>query len=395
MEKKSVTFIIFGITGDLARQKIIPAFFELHAKKLFPCKWEVIGFLRKNWKRSDFDKFITETIDAFAKTESKKTTQEFLQHFDFFVGDINDTASHEGLSRLLQKRDSESGSKARKMFFLSVPPSFYKTTIAYIRDCHFMSGEDRILIEKPFGRSLKEAQELNVLLSGFVTENQVLRIDHYTAKDAMQNIASAVLPQNKKLLGIDARIIESQTVGKRGAFYDSLGAFLDVGQNHTLQMLATVMGKITGETKLQIFRKLYSAKEVVIAQYDSYLKEAGVNPQSQTETYFKARFVSKGKTFANVPLFLEAGKGFRKSDAEVVINYQNLPPIRFDFNQRKEGSLTSHAKLLLSAVSGDSSLFVSYEEAREEWRIAEEVIQTLRRAPLKLYAKGKQSHKYL
>ncbi|MFA6050029.1 MAG: hypothetical protein WC761_02425 [Candidatus Paceibacterota bacterium] len=370
MEDRSYIFTLFGATGDLARKKIIPAFFELFTKGKLPKEWKLVLFIRKSWQRADIEKFVTEVLPG-------ADVASFAEHLFAFEGDIEDVDSF----RKLKEFSHGLGKFDESLFFLSVSPVLYVKAVSNICDANISGETSKILIEKPFGVNSEGAKELNSLLHTFLPEERIFRVDHYLAKDAMEDL----LDLTGGVDTVEARFIENKTVGNRGAFYDATGAFLDVGQNHLLMMLARSLRSIrhTGSL-LEVLQGLTVLPSgTVRAQYEGYTSEKDVNPQSETETYFKVRLRS-----SEIDCILEGGKGFNQPDIAVEVAYEYKEKTIIDFSQKRAGSLDPHAKILFAAMTGDRSLFVSREEAEEEWRIADEVTRELRKAPLQVYPKG-------
>lgn len=370
MDDRSHVFILLGATGDLSRKKIIPAFFELFAKGKLSKEWKLVLFIRKSWERSDIEKFVSEVLPG-------ADTSLFAEHLFAFEGNIDDVDSF----RKLKEFTESLGKFDESIFFLSISPALYTKAVSNIRDAKISGNVSKILIEKPFGQNSSEAKELNYLLCEFLPEEHIFRVDHYLAKDAMQDL----LDLTGGVDTVEARFIESKTVGNRGAFYDATGAFLDVGQNHLLMMLGRALRSIRHtDSLLEVLKGLTVLPSgTVRAQYEGYRSEKDVKSQSETETYFKVRLQSK-----EIDCILEGGKGFDQSNIAVEVSYEYKEKTVVNFVTKRTGSLDPHAKILFAAMTGDRSLFVSAEESEEEWRIADEIMRELRKAPLQVYPKG-------
>ena len=384
VKDKASTLVLFGATGDLSRKKIIPALFELYLKEMLPKKWRALFFLRRSWTRKEFEDFILQSI---GKSENARG---FLKLLALFRGELEEKASFERLKKFLWEENKDA---SEKVFYLSIPPSYYTKVLESLRDAKLVSPKDKILIEKPFGRSRKEAKELKNLLAKFTSERQVFFVDHYLAKDAIKEIRSAALHPSHKIKKIEARVIEESLVGERGAYYDATGAFRDVGQNHLLQMIATGLSHLHKKEAVHDRRHAalqaikFEKVEIIRGQYHGYRDEKGVAKESNTETYFKIRLQIQREN-QDIELVLEAGKGFGGSKSEALIHFDNAQILRFDFNKSADGSLSPYAKILTTAFGHGRSVFVSANEIMEQWKIAERILASLQSAPLEMYDKG-------
>ncbi len=318
-----------------------------------------------------------------------------------------------------------------------------------------LTGWTRILIEKPFGRDIRSAKRIDEMLGKLFEEKQIFRIDHYLVKETLQNIltfrfANAIFEPvwNRKYINkVDVKIFESGLIGSRGSFYDGLGALRDVGQNHMLQMIALITMENPADGEVSSVRKnrfnvlskikLLKGKEAlaVRGQYDGYLSEQGVSPDSQIETYFKIKLVLNNSRFREVPFTLEGGKGFSESKVEVDIHFKeavgnfcpggicpspgNLirfriqpnenitlqywakkPGLEFALEQKElvlssspvskdSNSLDAYERVLIDAIRGDQTLFTSTEEVMAEWKIIHQVLKKWKASELLKYIVGK------
>ncbi len=367
----SFNFVLFGATGDLSRNKIIPALYQLFEGGQLPTEWRVLCIIRKSWQQAELARFVKHLLPNGAKAE------EFAAHFEPFLGDLSEGAS------FLKLKDVIANFKADKeIFYLSVSPSLYKIIIENLRDAKMTNVSSSVMIEKPFGRCLNDARELTALLESFLEPRQILRIDHYLGKDAM---SAAKNLAKDEITEICTRFIEDKTVGERGAFYDSIGAFLDVGQNHLLMMLATSLKALKGTpSRLEVLKSLSVIPETCVrGQYDTYQNEKDVKSGSATETYFKVGFESE-----DALITILGGKGFGEKAIDVNVNYKNGSNVCIDFALAQTGPFAPHAKVILAALSGETDIFVSRDEVFEEWRIAEDALKALRAKELRVYPKG-------
>jgi len=346
--------VILGVTGDLMSRKIAPALFNLFDKNNLPQKFEIIGFSRKPLTNDEFKDSVKKMVGQHAHSKQKKLNS-FLKSFTYHEGTFQNKKSYTDLSKKLTDIDDSWGICSNKLFYLAVPPKLYGTIINHLSSsgltdpCSPEEGWTRVLIEKPFGEDLKTARRLEERLSKLFREVQIYRIDHYLAKEMLQNILNfrfsntlfESIWDKHSIEAINIRLLESIGVEKRGAFYDNLGTLRDVGQNHLLQMLALITMEHPGELdadeirfkRAEVLKTLrpLSKKEIerqtFRAQYNGYRKIDGVAPRSMTETYFKMHgaFLDS-PLWQDVPITLESGKRIGDQIKEIVITFKHPTP---------------------------------------------------------------------
>jgi len=354
--QKPLTILIFGATGDLFQRKLAGALFDLHEKALLPSQTEIVGFSRKPLSHDQFRAFIH---NALASRSSGKIIEpdEFVSKALYHQGDLNSQESYASLGRFLEERDRERGTCSDKLFYLAVPPNLYETVFTRLAKsglaipCAPGLPDDagawtRILVEKPFGSNQREAARLDHLLGKLFEENQIFRIDHYLAKEAVQNIISfrfsngifEPLWSRKHIERFEIQFLKEGTVEGRGAFYDPVGELRDVGQNHILQMLALVAmenpkamdGAAIRSARRKVLEKVSGGgsdlkKWIVRGQYDGYRNEAGVRAGTETETYFKIDARVNNNRWRGVPFVLEAGKALDHSAVSIKVFFKPMP----------------------------------------------------------------------
>lgn len=348
------SFIIFGATGDLMALKLIPALFHLYTQGMLPKLFRIIGFSRRNLKQEEFQQFVGKILKSH-KSHGEKITdiENFLKLVVYQQGNFDEKNSYIKLAEYLGRVDGEWKCCSNKLFYLAVPPQNYKDIFINLHDsgltipCSPEEGWTRIIVEKPFGNDLKTAEELDTLLSKLFKEEQLFRIDHYLAKEMLQNILSFRFSNDifEKTWGketiekIEITALENIGIEGRGTFYDGIGALRDYGQNHLLQMLALVTMKqpkslTPSEVRHErgtILKKLNKlsfeevTKKTFRAQYDGYLKEEGVSPTSTTETYFKVAFEISDSNWKDVSIIMESGKKLLRKK-EIVITFKHTSP---------------------------------------------------------------------
>lgn len=343
---------VLGATGDLARKKIFPSLFQLHEKGELPELFSVIGLSRRDWGDKSFREWVREVLKEHGETI--KETDPFLERISYHKVDLENLQGYKSLAEVLGRIDRKWKTCANKLFYLAVPPKFYKEVFKKLAEsgltepCSPEEGWTRVIVEKPFGRDLKTAQELDKLLGKLFKEEQIYRIDHYLGKEMFQNILAFRFSNNifehswnnKEIEKIEVKLLEEGGVEERGAFYDGVGALRDVGQNHLLQMLALTTMENPGmfeagairrkrEELLETLRQL-DEKEVKAfsfrGQYEGYKKIKGVEKDSETETYFKVKGFLKHPRWSGVEITFESGKRMAEQKKEVVVNFKHPTP---------------------------------------------------------------------
>lgn len=344
-------FIIFGATGDLMTKKIVPAFFNLFEKNKLPRLFKIIGVGRREYDAEAFRSHVTEILDHLPTPIDHGLKVSFLSLFSYHVGRFENLDDYKSLAASLGNIDGQWQVCSNKLFYVAAPPKYYSEIFSNLAKsgltipCGPDEGWTRVIVEKPFGKDLKTAEELDKLLSSLFKEEQIYRLDHYLGKDMLQNILSFRFANNlfeeswnnKFIEKIDIRLLETKGAEGRGAFYDGLGALRDVGQNHLLQMLALVtMENPQDMTPVYVRReraKLLDQiripttdeikKDTFRAQYSDFLKVENVAATSTTETYFKTKLLLDSPRWQNVPIYLESGKKMPQALKEIVVTFKH------------------------------------------------------------------------
>jgi glucose-6-phosphate 1-dehydrogenase len=343
-------FVILGITGDLSSRKLLPALLELFTKRMLPQRFMIVGFSRRTFSREEFRELLHEHLHVRPGQYREEDIKHFFDHIIYEQGLFNDHNAYIRLQSRLQSIDDRWGQCSNKIFHLSVPPNLYEGILTHLSNskltipCDDMTGWTRVLIEKPFGNDIYTARSLDKLLGKLFQEKQIFRIDHYLAKEALQNIlafrfANPIFEPiwNRKYIDkVHIKLYQKDGVEERGAFYDPIGALKDVGQNHILAMLGLITMNDPGSFSADAIRReraraLNSLKRtsarnvnqsVVRGQYFSYQSEKGVKPQSTTETYFRIKAGLSGARWKGVPFYLESGKALSETKSEIDIYFK-------------------------------------------------------------------------
>ncbi|OGG50487.1 glucose-6-phosphate dehydrogenase [Candidatus Kaiserbacteria bacterium RIFCSPHIGHO2_02_FULL_54_11b] len=348
-------FAAFGATGDLMRRKVLPALFYSYQHGELPKMFKVVGFSRRGWSDDEFQDYVKEVLEEHAKAKiPEEVLAPFLAVFKFQRGEFGDTSSYDDLKKTFDELDTEWGVCSNKLFYLSVAPEFYELILSELSrsgltdPCEPDQGWTHIIVEKPFGMDLATAKQIDEMLGKLFEERQIYRIDHYLAKEMLQNILTFrfsnnlfEIPWGNELIeSIRIRVLEKIGVEKRGPFYDGVGALRDVGQNHLLQMLALVTMEHPESFEASAIQKkraeileslnILSGDEMKHAtfrgQYDGYRDIEGVVPSSDTETYFKIRATLAAPKWKGVPVVMESGKRLGEPLKEIVVTFKHPMP---------------------------------------------------------------------
>lgn len=441
--------VILGATGDLMTRKIVPAFYNLFVQKKLPILTHIIGFSRREIDTPQFRELVRGMMANHGMVEKSTELEHFINMFTYQQGTFTDNKKFKDLATRLGNIDGEWKTCANKLFYLAVPPEYYENIFHELAEtgltkpCGPDEGWTRILVEKPFGKNAHTAQKLDELLGTLFKEEQIYRIDHYLAKEMVQNIINFRFTNNlfeknwnaESIEKVEIRLLETLGVEKRGKFYDGIGALRDVGQNHLLQMLALITMKqpqnISADSIRMRRAELLSSLSAPLvssipdisyrSQYEGYQKIKDVDPSSMTETYFKIKLFLDHPDWRGVPFILESGKRMKEIKKEIVITFKHPSPClcpkgtshlqnkirfaiepkegiyitffskkpgvenqveerKFDFllreNNKKIQYVEEYEKLLLDAIAGDQTLFVSTNEVKEMWRVIDPITET-------------------
>lgn len=349
-------FVVFGATGDLMGKKIVPALFHLYAQGALPKLFRVIGVARRELTQDAFQRHVAKLLDAYRelRVSDPEIRAKFLNLFAYHQGFFDNEEDYKRLAATLGNIDGTWRVCANKLFYLSVPPQYYETISTHLHSsgltapCGEEEGWTRVIVEKPFGKDFESAKRLDELLGRLFKEVQIYRIDHYLAKEMLQNILSFRFANNlfeknwdaTLIERIELRLLESIGVEDRGAFYDGVGALRDVGQNHLLQMLALItMERPSGFSAETIRRRRAEILKTLSlpasesmsaltyrAQYKGYRAAKGVATDSVTETYFKVRGALNAPRFRGIPIVFEGGKKLGNAKKEVVVTFRHTTP---------------------------------------------------------------------
>lgn len=355
--------VIFGVTGDLTSRKLIPAICELYSTGRIPNHLHIIGFARRDWTEDHMKEVFTESIRENSEKEiAPESLEKIFSKLKYIQSSFDQSDGYELLKQYLM----DEGIK-NVLFYLATPPESYETIIELIGQHelgHLTAGWTRIVIEKPYGRDLGTARDLEKLVHTVFDEKQIYRIDHYLGKETVQNIlvlrfANGIFEPlwNRQYVDhIQITVAETVGVGTRAGYYENSGVIRDMFQNHLLQLLAlTAMeapvsftADCVRDEKVKVLRALkpYDVQGVLEntfrAQYTSgyidgkkvvgYKDEEGVARNSITETFLAARFFIDNWRWSGVPFYLRSGKRLPKRMTEIAIQFKQIPLSLFNWH---------------------------------------------------------------
>jgi glucose-6-phosphate 1-dehydrogenase len=365
--------VVFGASGDLAHRKLFPSLAQIQERGLLSEQFCLLGCGRTAY--SD-EQFRQEAADAIRKNSggvSTEASKAFLDKLYYLSGDYGDAGTYARIKGRLAELRKKHHVDGCNVFYLSVPPFLYQTIIERVgtaglsgKNGHECEKRVRLMVEKPFGRDLQSAAELNDTISQWFEESQVYRIDHYLGKETVQNImifrfANAIFEpiwNRNHIDNVQITIAETLGVEHRADYYDKSGALRDIFQNHMLQMLALVAmeppisfdADRVRDEKAKLLRAVRpfaceppeapatvspSRCRVVRGQYGpgringqtvpGYRAEEGVNPDSRTETFVAARLLVDNWRWKDVPFYLRTGKRLARKDTEIIVTFKEIP----------------------------------------------------------------------
>jgi glucose-6-phosphate 1-dehydrogenase len=363
-----VTVILFGASGDLAKRKVIPAMYDLAIHKALGSRYAIVGFSRTAMTDESFRSTIGDAAKTISEVGPIDPTQwnEFAGNLYYSQGDYGKPESFAALAKRLKELSEAKQLGSNRLFYISTPPEVYPDIVEQIGKAGLNKPDSpdswvRIIIEKPFGRDLSSAVELNRKVLSVFDESQVYRIDHYLGKDTVQNLlvlrfGNGIFEPLWNRNYVDhIQITAGETLGveRRGGFYETTGALRDMIQSHVLQLTslcaveppASFGATAVRNEKLKVLQSIrpfdpgMMAQSVVRGQYSAgnisgkdvpgYRQEQGVDAHSRTETFVSAKVLIDNWRWAGVPFYLRTGKRLAKRSTEIVIEFKCAPHMVF------------------------------------------------------------------
>jgi glucose-6-phosphate 1-dehydrogenase len=423
---RSDALVLFGATGDLAHKKIFPAVYAM--EKTGACGVPVVGVASSEWDDDTLRDHVKEALDEKGEVD-EVTWKGLASRLSYVSGDYRDASTFERLAE--QLKDAQ-----RPLFYLAIPPALYDDVVQGLASVGLNRPDSRVVVEKPFGRDLDSARELNDVLHRVFPEESIFRIDHFLGKEPIENLlvfrfANSMLEPvwNRRYIAhVQITMAENFGVESRGKFYESVGALRDVFQNHLLQVVA-LLGMdppvsadeaALRDEKVRLWRQVrpIDPNHVVRGQYRGYTDETGVAAGSDTETYAAVQMEIDSWRWAGVPWVIRAGKFLPVTALEAVLTFTSPPRLLFakhdrrpapnrmrfrlgqddgvtfqlqskapgeelisrsvdlevDYESALPGRQEAYQRLLEDAMEGDHRRFGRADGVEEQWRIVQPVL---------------------
>jgi glucose-6-phosphate 1-dehydrogenase len=389
------TIIVFGATGDLTHRKLIPALFRLSKQKLLHPRTAIVGFARRDFTTEAFRNEMRRAVEPTGPATAD--WDRFAEMLYYVPGVFEDHEAFRSLGKLLGEIEEKRGIPGNRIFYFATPPSEFEPLVRNIGAAGLArraireersASWSRVIIEKPFGRDLNSARELNALVHTVFAESQIFRIDHYLGKETVQNILVFRLGNgifeplwnNRYVEQVQITVAESVGIEGRAAYFEGAGIARDIFQNHMMQLLtltameppARFEADSVRDEKAKVLRTLHPMtpdevlRDTVRGQYVagavggvpqiSYREEPNVDPKSQVETYMAARVHVDNWRWSGVPFYLRTGKRLARRATEIAIVFRQPPFSLF----RMAGCTTLEANVLRLRIQPDEGISLSF-----------------------------------
>lgn len=364
--------VIFGASGDLTARKLIPAIYNLGYDNLLPSDFHLVGYGRKEIPDTEFREVATAAVKEFSRRElNHDVWNNVAERTSYIAGGYDDPEAFKRLAKHIDGLEKKLGRELQTLFYISTPPSVFASIILQLGSSGLAarhldgSHHSKVIIEKPFGKDLDSALELNSTIRQVFKEHQVYRIDHYLGKETVQDLlvqrfSNSILEPlwNRRYIdSVQITVSEEGGVGSRGGYYEQSGALRDMIQNHTMQLVAltameppiSLSAEDVRDEKVKLLKAIQPLKlgpdgDVARAQYaagmiggkpvQGYLEEEGISPESATETYAGIRLLINNWRWQGVPFYLRSGKRMARRVTEIAIQFKRPPGTLFVESER-------------------------------------------------------------
>ncbi len=414
-------FVVFGISGDLAKVMTFHSLYRLEARGLLRCP--ILGVAANDWSVDDLRAHARSAIETCGESIDESVFERFAARLSYLSGDFGEAATYQQVAKAI-------GDATTPVFYLEIPPSLFGMVIAGLSEAG-LTKSARVVVEKPFGHDLASARALAAEILQHIDESQLYRIDHFLGKMGTDELLylrfgnTMIEPvwNRHHIACVQITMAESFGVEDRGHFYDPVGALRDVVVNHLLQVVAVAAmeapagndARTLKDAKYAVFRAIEDADPAhyVRGQYDGYRQIDGVAPDSSTETYAALRLKIDNWRWSGVPWFIRTGKKLPITQTELRVVFRNPPRLGFmerghrrpepnqfvvkldpstgtqmildahradaggpqaitldmEFAQEGGEAPTPYEVLLLDAMRGDSTRFTRQDSVEETWRV--------------------------
>jgi glucose-6-phosphate 1-dehydrogenase len=442
--------VIYGASGDLTKRKLLPAFYHLFVEGLLPSGFAIVGYARSRLSDEQFQEDARTSIKEFAKVEpAGEEWEEFRRGLSYIPGEFDSEGAMHHLREHLESVDTTHGTEGGRFFYCATPPTAYPLIVKRLEETGMHQGS-KIVIEKPFGRDLESARQLNAELHEVFDESQIFRIDHYLGKETVQNILAFRFANgmfepvwNRRYIdNVQITVAEEIGIEGRGSFYEQTGTIRDMVQTHLFQAMTFVAmeppvsfdpDRLRDE-KVRVLRSMQPVEptKVIRGQFVGYRNEADVATASQAETYAAMRVEIDNWRWAGVPFNLRTGKRLKRKATEISLSFRHVPynvfkgtdatplgrdaliirvqpnegisialnikrpgpgleldraTLDFDYERTFQTPLIeAYETLILEAMEGDHTLFTREDEVERAWELLMPVLENP--SPVEFYEPG-------